>query len=54
MRKDMMEEFIKAVENGWKPAELEDRGCSCHLNAPCSYCCIDDSYFEEWLKEREE
>lgn len=45
--------FDSDVENGWIPPSLEGRSCRCHLMAPCSYCVIDDSYFDEWLMDKE-
>lgn len=45
------EEFENACEDGWKPESMKDSCCSCHINPPCSYCVIDDTYFEEWLEE---
>lgn len=38
-------------ENGWLPSAVRDLSCSCHINAPCSKCCLDGDYFDEWCEE---
>lgn len=44
----------EALENGWKPSYLRDRGCTCHISPPCSSCCLDDDfsvYVDEYANE---
>lgn len=38
-------------ENGWQPSAVRELSCSCHISAPCSKCCLDGDYFDEWCEE---
>ena len=40
-----------ALENGWKPAHVRDMSCLCHMNPPCSKCCLDGDYLDEFCEE---
>lgn len=43
--------YILAMENGWRPPSEGEPNCSCHVNPPCSSCCLDGDYFDEWCEE---
>lgn len=42
---------IDALENGWRPPSEGEAHCSCHLSAPCSSCCLDGDYIDEYCEE---
>lgn len=43
--------LVDALENGWRPPSAGEPHCSCHLSAPCSSCCLDGDYMDEFLDE---
>lgn len=39
------------IEKGWLPSHLRGLSCSCHISAPCSKCCLDGDYVDEFCEE---
>lgn len=43
--------YARMMEEGWKPYEFRDKGCTCFVSAPCSSCCLDGDYHDEMAEE---
>lgn len=39
-------------DRSWVPSEVRDRSCSCHISAPCSKCCLDGDYLDEFIEDQ--
>ena len=43
----------ECLSNGtWLPAEVEDMSCSCHITTPCTKCCLDGDYLDEFCQDK--
>lgn len=50
-RKEAQEMLNGAIEAGWLPSYLREMSCSCFMSAPCSKCCLDGDYLDEYITE---
>lgn len=49
--KEIEEKMQAEMEKGWLPSEVRELSCSCHISAPCSKCCLDGDYVDEFCEE---